>query len=335
MATSYDLSFDWSNHIRGTSRNDTLRGTSEDEVLNGRDGKDLMYGGAGDDVYIVGWQDIIFENAGQGTDLAVSWARNYALPNNVENIRIETSNNANADGNSLNNVMIGGKGNNVLKGNAGNDIIISSDGIDTYYGGAGRDGYAFLSGTKGADTIADFNVNEDWLDLSDFISDSVQAEAVTNPETGNSGPVTKTVQEVKLVPVTTNTGGGNLKYSMPIDRDDYRVIDLDDISTKRTIKLGSNENVLFLGSDKTWTGDQFKVIGGNHVALVGGTFKPTSNKGPTTINFDDFRGSLYMEGVEIDNSNVGARDALRFGGKNGSRPDVYIQNSKFENVKGA
>lgn len=335
MPATYKLQLDWSNYLTGGNNNDTIKGTSASEILNGRNGIDTAYGGAGDDVYIIGSSgDQVIEYDGEGMDAVISWSRSFILPNYVENLQMEAISNSTGVGNGLDNVILGSRGNNTIRGEGGNDVIIGAHGSDDLYGGSGFDTFVYGASEEGVDTIHDFQVGVDALDFSGLLAASVDAEAVTGAS-GSGGPITKTIKEVTYVPVTTTTGNADLKYDMPISKGSYRVIDLDDISTRGSIKLGANENVLFLGPDEPWTGDQFKVIGGNHVALVGGTFKPTSNSGPTTINFDDFKGSLYIEGVEIDNSNVGARDALRFGGKNGSRPDVIIQNSSFENVTGA
>ena len=335
MPATYKIQLDWSNYLAGGRKNDTIKGTSASEILNGRDGTDWVYGGRGDDVYIIGSDsDRVIEYDGEGVDTVLSWSKNFVLPDHVENLQIERFSGGNGTGNGLDNVILGSRGANIIKGLGGNDIIIGAGGNDDIYGGSGFDTFVYGASDEGFDTIHDFEVGVDALDFSGLFGTPIQAEAVMDASTGSSGPVTKTVTETKLVPVTTSAGDADLKYGMPIAKSSYRVIDLDKVSTKGSIKLGSNENVLFLGPDQPWRGDQIKVIGGNHVALIGGTFKPTSNKGPTTLNFDDFRGSLYIEGVEIDNSGVGFRDGLRFGGKNGTRPDVIIQNTSIENVKG-
>ncbi len=62
-------------------------------------------------------------------------------------------------------VLTGQGGDDVLRGGAGDDIIRDGAGEDTMTGGAGADTFV-LSYDEGADTITDFTVGEDKIDLS-------------------------------------------------------------------------------------------------------------------------------------------------------------------------
>lgn len=84
-------------------------------------------------------------------------------------------------------VIVGEGGNDSLYGNAGadlidgglgNDLIVGGQGSDTLTGGQGEDLFSFLSGDAGVgtiDTLTDFDVSSDVLDLSDLL-DGATAE---------------------------------------------------------------------------------------------------------------------------------------------------------------
>jgi Ca2+-binding RTX toxin-like protein len=82
-----------------------------------------------------------------------------------------------------------------VSGGGGNDTLIGGAGNDTLTGGAGADVFVF-SGTIDSDTIRDFAVSQDKLDLRAFGIDSA---AELTPFTSNSGS--------NLV---LNFGGGNV-----------------------------------------------------------------------------------------------------------------------------
>jgi hypothetical protein len=64
--------------------------------------------------------------------------------------------------------IVGLDGDDVLIGSAGNDILVGGQGDDIMTGGAGVDTFKYLMGDlgNGVDTITDFEVNADYLDLS-------------------------------------------------------------------------------------------------------------------------------------------------------------------------
>ncbi|MFG1379958.1 hypothetical protein V5F85_24355, partial [Xanthobacter autotrophicus ATCC 700551] len=65
-----------------------LRGLGGNDTLDGGGGVDQLYGGTGDDTYIVdNVGDVIYENAGEGTD-QVNATVTYRLAGNVENLTL-------------------------------------------------------------------------------------------------------------------------------------------------------------------------------------------------------------------------------------------------------
>ncbi|WP_301951271.1 beta strand repeat-containing protein, partial [Microcystis aeruginosa] len=81
------------------------------------------------------------------------------LPNNVENLRLISSNNVNGTGNA---------GNNKITGNSGINQINGANGADTLTGGLGADTFVFQFGQSTistSDRITDFAINSDKIDL--------------------------------------------------------------------------------------------------------------------------------------------------------------------------
>jgi Ca2+-binding RTX toxin-like protein len=123
-------------------------------------GKVLHYG-LGNDTYQIGnAADVIIEAAGGGTDLAISKV-SYVLPDNVENLRLDSSGAINGTGNALNNIIYAGAGANVINGGAGTDTVSYAYATTTGTAGVTLDlsqtnasGEALAGGISGADRIA-------------------------------------------------------------------------------------------------------------------------------------------------------------------------------------
>jgi Ca2+-binding RTX toxin-like protein len=136
--------------LTGTSGNDQLK-TIETKPGSS---ESYMYGGLGDDTYItLASKDRIFENAGEGIDtVKTNWF--YSLPANVENITLTGTFAVAAQGNELDNILIGNSGKNFLDGGLGADEMT---------GGAGNDTFVL----KGNDIIMDFSAG-DHFDIREF-----------------------------------------------------------------------------------------------------------------------------------------------------------------------
>jgi Ca2+-binding RTX toxin-like protein len=122
-----------SDELQGNAGNDWLEGGSGNDVVNGGSGSDTLIGGAGDDIYYVDqFEDVISENAQEGTDTVYASA-SYALSDNVENLILDQNVGwIDATGNNLDNQLTGNDYGNRLDGGSGADTMIGGLGNDTY-----------------------------------------------------------------------------------------------------------------------------------------------------------------------------------------------------------
>lgn len=127
----------------GDANDDLLYAGSGNDTLDGGLGADNLWGNVGNDTFIVDdLGDSVYESAGQGTDTVRS-SVNFSLGGallDVENLTL-TGSAYSADGNSLNNVLIGNAANNYIIGYAGHDTLDGGAGNDSMYGGDGDDVY--------------------------------------------------------------------------------------------------------------------------------------------------------------------------------------------------
>jgi Ca2+-binding RTX toxin-like protein len=141
-----------------------------DDTLDIRGGflKGNIFGESGNDTLIThNARYILTEDADRGFDTVKSTVT-YALPANVEELRLLGSSKANGIGNSDANDIIGNSVRNVLRGLEGADILRGSRGNDTLFGG-GADGAMdrFDFNTRnGHDVIADFEDGFDFVNLA-------------------------------------------------------------------------------------------------------------------------------------------------------------------------
>jgi|GEM_PF-1903532 len=152
-----------------------------DDVLNGNEGNDVIFG---DSLYSdalaaaegitasdgSGWE--VFAKLENGEGNTTNWDRDDTLEyiiNNAEELGAETNigGTTRAGGDD---VISGGAGDDIIFGQEGNDVISGGAGNDVLYGGSGNDTFLFESLTDGLDTIKDFEVGQDNLDLSSLVS---------------------------------------------------------------------------------------------------------------------------------------------------------------------
>lgn len=137
--------------LHGGDGNDTLSGEAGTDVLDGAAGNDRMDGGAGvDTLYGRAGNDFLFGGEDNDTLYGGDDADTLIGGEGVNQLY----------GEGGNDFLIGGNGNDVMTGGAGNDVLIGRGGADQFV-------YNFASG---ADTIRDFIVGHDHMQLVGFAS---------------------------------------------------------------------------------------------------------------------------------------------------------------------
>lgn len=167
----------------GNELDNSLYGNDGNNILNGLAGADTMKGGAGDDSYFVDNSgDVVTEWTNQGID-TVNASISYTLTANVENLTLLGSDDINAVGNGLSNIINGNSGNNVIDGGAGADIISGGLGTDILTGGTGNDIFMFRNAAESTvteyDTITDFRTG-DLIDLSNVYGGTLTYRGATD-----------------------------------------------------------------------------------------------------------------------------------------------------------
>jgi len=157
-----------SDKLRGAGGNDTLDGGTGRDTLYGDDGRDSIDGGSG--------QDLIYGGLGADT-----------LLGNADNDRIYGNGGADyIDGGNANDRLYGGGGLDTLIGENGNDKLYGGSGNDLLLGGAGKD---TLEGENGADTLEggfgdDILTGGNGADVFVFADDRTRADTITDFQIG-------------------------------------------------------------------------------------------------------------------------------------------------------
>lgn len=188
------------NAVGGTG-NDVLIGNSANNRLDGGSGVDQLYGGLGDDTFLVDQQsDVVFENAGEGTDTVIATS-NFYLYAGIENLTLMGGNTFGV-GNELDNIINGEVGENLIIAGAGNDTVNGGGSRDSIFGEAGDDilngddGIDYIVGGIGNDTInggnqADEMYGQDGDDImrggNSFDTDIIVGGLGNDTIYGNSG----------------------------------------------------------------------------------------------------------------------------------------------------
>ncbi|MBE9072706.1 Calx-beta domain-containing protein [Microcystis sp. LEGE 08355] len=265
--------------LGGLAGNDTIIGNAGNDTLNGGAGVDSLIGNAGNDTYIIDdLNDVIVENANEGTD-TVQTSINFDLTaTNLENITLLGTDNLNATGNSFNNTLIGNDGNNLLQGLAGNDNLDGKAGNDTLVGGAGNDTYTIDAG----DTIVE-NANEG--------TDAVKA--------GFSYILANTLENLTLLATGNIDGtGNNSNNGLTGNNGNNR---LEGLAGNDNLNGGLGNDTLVGGSGN----DNYTIDGGD-------TLIENLNEGTDTVTAS----FTYTLGDNLENLNLSGNAAINGTGNN-------------------
>lgn len=203
--------------LHGGTGNDLLLGGSGDDTLNGDDGADSLQGGDGFDRLSGGAGDDTLEG-GAGDDIFFSEAGNDAIVGgsgydtldfsmlttgaaiNLQN-HSASSAQSGADtvwgvealkGTALADILSGDKLDNAFWGLDGNDLFRGFEGADVFKGGGGADTYVYALKDSykdglsfGTDTIRDFSIGADKLDVTRMAGEGVSAFRISETATGS------------------------------------------------------------------------------------------------------------------------------------------------------
>ncbi len=192
----------------GNALNNVLSGNAGANILNGGAGADSLIGDSGNDVYIVdNVRDVVTETSTLTTEIdTVKSSKSFILAANVENLTLTGTAAINGTGNELNNVLTGNKRFNELRAGAGDDIMDGGLGKDVLTGGDGQDIFQLLNRSK--DTITDFSVIDDTIQLENSVFTKLTATGVLNADNFKIGAAATDVNDY----VIYNNDTGALFY---------------------------------------------------------------------------------------------------------------------------
>ena len=177
----------------GGKGNDIAYGRRGNDLLKGKGGNDDLLGGRGND-RLIGGTNQDFLNGQQGNDQLNGGKGKDRLNGGLGNDRVRSGLKADRSrggrgndviwGGNGRDVILGGRGDDKLAGNAqrdrivgglGDDVLIGGPGNDRLRTGAGADRVVYKSAEHGVDTILDFDVTRDRIDLRQIFNKSSYA----------------------------------------------------------------------------------------------------------------------------------------------------------------
>ncbi|WP_305455485.1 retention module-containing protein [Photobacterium leiognathi] len=152
--------------------------TQGDDIVHGRDGNDIIFG---DIIKLDSHEDLqgfaaLKEYIESKSHIGLDKLSNLDISDYIRTHIKEFDVSHQHDGNDVlygdkgNDILFGQGGDDKIFGGGGNDIIIGGTGNDELTGGLGQDTFAWFNVHQtSVDTIKDFNVKEDHLDLTDLL----------------------------------------------------------------------------------------------------------------------------------------------------------------------
>ena len=169
----------------------TLTGTGSSEFLLGSDGNDSLSGAGGAD-YILGDAGNDTIDGGAGRDYLRGGSGNDSIGGGSGNDVIRgDSGDDSIDGGTGNDLLLGDAGDDTIVGGTGNDTILGGAGDDSLTGGTGEDTFLF-NDSSGNDTITDFDVDDDLINLQMLDETIADYNDFTITDVGNDVTITHT-----------------------------------------------------------------------------------------------------------------------------------------------
>lgn len=297
----------------GNSQANVIFGNDGNNILDGKGGADILQGGLGDDTYILGDAvDQAREAEAQGGNDTVIVNFETILPftlsdvdrQYIENVTLGGPASA-ADGNSLNNLMVGNEGADVLKGLDGNDTLIGGSGDDTLIGGDGNATYTY---------------NNDTYEINIEDNDIIVETQVTNiiPSIIPPGFYDNTIYTLDTI-IASYSGATPAAYTMAANVERFFF----DQDTDLTLNGNASLNFIQTGSgnDTISGGD-----GNDTVNSASGLDSILGGLGDDSLNAGDDNDTL-IGGEGNDTLNGGTGTDLLVGG-NGN--DVYVIDTELD-----
>lgn len=165
------LSPDATNGVTGTAPGQTLYGKKgvSNWIISAGGGSTLVGGDSGDSFFVVDPTDVVIAAPNSGINTIISWTWLYTLPNNVQNLTLQSASGGIGIGNSLDNLLIAqgtsyytlvpGPGNDVMIGNGSGDPSVPSGGGSTTF---------VIAKGEGNDVISNFRSGIDVVRLQGF-----------------------------------------------------------------------------------------------------------------------------------------------------------------------
>ena len=187
----------------GTDNSEVIQGTGGDDTIDAKGGRDWVSAGAGDDTVRGGEGDDVIRG-GSGDDELRGEGGKDAIRGGSGDDEIY--------GGSESDTLMGDAGADTISGGSGDDFIVGGSGNDTLTGGSGEDTFVF-GGNSGSDTITDFNVSEDTIDLT-MVSTQIGYADLTITDTNNGVTITHSAfGTITLTGVTASQlSAGNFNF---------------------------------------------------------------------------------------------------------------------------
>jgi Ca2+-binding RTX toxin-like protein len=146
--------------LEGGKGDDVLVAGSQGDDLYGNDGNDLLIGGAGDDTL----------DGGAGNNTASYEKASAGVHVDLTEVDV-AQDTVGAGHDTLSNIqnLIGSDHNDWLVGDLHDNVITGGKGDDLLTGGGGNDTFKWQDGDTGHDTVTDFKLGSDTLDLSQLL----------------------------------------------------------------------------------------------------------------------------------------------------------------------